>query len=62
MDDLNIHIDELVLDGSASVDEAALAAGVGDRLPHDLGEPWLNAEIARAVSRSIAAVPDEEDR
>jgi hypothetical protein len=55
MDDLTIHIDELVLDGSGPVDEDAVAAAIGGRAGETVDDPIVS-EASRAVARSLSSV------
>jgi len=50
-DDLTIHIEELIVDGS--VDEATVAAALGDRAGGVLDAATL-AEVSRAVMAATA--------
>ena len=49
MDDVNIHIDELVLDGAGPVDAAALAAAL-----HEQMGPTVDHEVVCALGDSLA--------
>ncbi len=61
MDDVTVHIDELVLDGSTPPDSTALAAALqaymGSRVAPDLVEA-----AARAVTGSVLAALPEQSR
>jgi hypothetical protein len=60
MDDVTIHIDELVLDGAQSPDIAGLAAALGDRIGVRLAAP-VAAQIGRALTGPVPRRIQPED-
>jgi hypothetical protein len=57
MDDVTIHIDELVLDGSTPPDPAALdavlRAQMGSAVPHDLVDTATRAVTASVLAQGV---------
>lgn len=55
MDDVNIHIDELVLDGAGATDNAALTAALLERAGPSI-DPRVVSAVGLGLARAVNAV------
>ena len=61
MDDVTIHIDELVVDGSAPLHQNAIAIAIAERTHLSL-DPGVVADLTRAVTRALSSIAPASGR